>query len=66
MSSVAMTTAGSRRISPLGAMLIFVMALFIGILIWVYFVSKRAHPVFLDEHGRPVNAQESNGHAEHH
>ena len=34
--------------------LAFVSALFIGILIVVYFATKQAHPVMLDEHGRPV------------
>jgi len=34
-----------------------IMALFIGILITVYFVAKQANPVFLDEKGRPVQTQ---------
>jgi len=33
-----------------------VMAIFIGILIFVYIVTKRTHPIFLDEHGKPTNA----------
>jgi hypothetical protein len=31
-----------------------VIALFIGILVGVYFVARNANPVMLDEHGRPV------------
>jgi hypothetical protein len=34
--------------------LAFVSAIFIGILIFVYIVTKQANPVMLDEHGRPV------------
>jgi len=34
--------------------LMMVMALFIGILIFVWVVTKKANPVMLDEHGKPV------------
>lgn len=34
--------------------LVLVMALFIGILIFVWVATKRANPVLLDEHGRPL------------
>lgn len=34
--------------------LMLVMTLFIGILIFVWVVTKKANPVMLDEHGRPV------------
>jgi len=34
--------------------LMLVMALFITILIFVWVVTKRANPVMLDEHGRPI------------
>lgn len=37
--------------------LAFIMTLFIGILIAVYFVSKRANPILLDERGNPINAE---------
>lgn len=33
------------------------MLVFIGILIFAYVVTKRTHPIYLDEHGRPVNAE---------
>jgi hypothetical protein len=36
-----------------------VMALFIGILIVVYIITKQAHPILLDEHGRPIEASDS-------
>ena len=42
--------------SPLLYFLAMVMAVFIGILIFVYIVTKRTHPIFLDEHGKPTNA----------
>ena len=42
--------------SPLLYFLGLVMAIFIGILIFAYIVTKRTHPIFLDEHGKPTNA----------
>ena len=39
---------------PLLYFLAFVSALFIGILIFCYVVTKRAHPVFLDSQGHPT------------
>ena len=36
------------------ALLTCVMALFITILIVCYVIARRANPVFLDDHGRPV------------
>ena len=39
-----------------------VSALFIGILIVTYIVTKRANPIMLDEQGRPVTAGQSNSH----
>jgi hypothetical protein len=47
--------------SPLLYFLGVVMAIFIGILIFAYIVTKRTHPVFLDEHGNPTNAQPAQG-----
>ena len=32
----------------------FVVALFIGILIFTWIVAKQANPILLDEHGRPI------------
>jgi hypothetical protein len=43
--------------SPLLYFLGVVMVIFIGILIFAYIVTKRTHPIFLDEHGHPTNAQ---------
>ena len=39
------------------AMLGLIFALFIGILVTAYIVTKRANPVILDESGRPLNSQ---------
>ena len=43
---------------PRGALLLYVlaavMALFIGILIYVWIEAKKARPVMLDEQGRPL------------
>jgi hypothetical protein len=46
--------ASRKQGSPLLYFLIFISALFIGILIFCYIVTKRTNPVFLDEHGKPV------------
>ncbi len=43
--------------SPLAYFLMFISCLFIGILIFAYMVTKRTHPIYVDEQGRPVNAQ---------
>jgi len=43
--------------SPLVYFLAFVFCVFIGILVFVYMVTKRTHPIYVDEHGKPVNAQ---------
>ena len=54
------TTAATpprKQGSPLLYFLFFVMAVFIGILIVVYIITKRTHPIFLDEHGKPTNAE---------
>lgn len=31
--------------------------LFIGILVAVYFISKQANPILLDERGQPINVE---------
>lgn len=33
----------------------FVIALFLGLLLATYLVSRQADPIMLDEHGHPVN-----------
>jgi len=40
--------------SALAYLLVFVFALFIGILVAVYVITRRSNPVMLDEHGKPV------------
>jgi len=37
--------------------LAFVVILFLGILVAAYVVARSANPVFLDEHGHPINAE---------
>ena len=51
-----------RQSSVLLIALALVAALFIGILVMVYVVSKRANPVLLDEIGKPVNAESARDH----
>ncbi len=48
--------------APLLYFLVFVFVLFIGILIFCYAVTKRANPVFLDSHGKPVAAGVEHSH----
>jgi hypothetical protein len=51
------TPAGKRKQrSPLLYFLGFVFCLFIGILIFAYMVTKKAHPVYTDQQGNPTNA----------
>jgi len=58
MSTMSIATNPPRKqASPLVYFLGLVMALFIGILIFCYVITKRTNPVFLDEHGKPVNSQ---------
>lgn len=45
--------------SILQLLLSLIVVAFIGILLTVYLVARHANPVFLDEHGKPVNAQSS-------
>ena len=53
------TTSAPKRnsIPPLMYVLAFVFCLFIGILIFCYRVTEKAHPIYVDEHGNPTNAQ---------
>ena len=53
--------APRKQAAPLVYFLEFVFALFIGILIFCYIVTKRTNPVFVDVHGKPV--AESSGHS---
>jgi len=59
----ATKTSASRPRPPLLYFLGLVMAIFIGILVFAYVVTKRTNPVFLDQHGKPVTSQST--HAGH-
>ncbi len=50
------TTPQCKQSSALLYFLGFVTLVFIGILVFAYVVTRRSHPVYVDEHGRPVNA----------
>ena len=50
------TTLRPKQGSPLLYFLVFISLVFIGILVFAYVVTKRTNPIYLDEHGRPVNA----------
>lgn len=45
--------------SPLFYFLAFVFVLFVGILIFAYAVTRRTHPIYVDEHGQPTNQQDT-------
>jgi len=45
-----------NQASALAYLLVFVFALFIGILVVVYVITRRSNPVMLDEHGKPVSS----------
>ena len=57
MSETSIPVQPLRKHTPLSYLLIFVFALFVGILIMVYVITKRSNPIQLDEHGKPVNSQ---------
>lgn len=54
--------ATRKQGSPLAYFLVFISVLFIAILIFCYIVTKRANPVFLDGHGRPVTEGSQSSH----
>ena len=65
MSTLSVTSDTPRKKAvPLTYFLSATFVLFIGILIFCYAVTKRANPVFLDEHGKVVTSSDSN-HAGH-
>jgi hypothetical protein len=53
------------RMSPLAVVLILTSALFIGILGFAYVETKKANPIFLDEHGK-VKSSSTDQNAQHH
>jgi len=57
MNTTTSATPVRKQGSPLLYFLGLVMTIFIGILIFTYIVTKRTHPILLDEHGKPTNAQ---------
>ncbi len=59
MSTLAITSDSPRKkAAPLAYFLGVIFVLFIGILIFCYVVTKRANPVFLDEHGKVVTSSD--------
>lgn len=54
-------TIRQNQTSPLMYLLVVTFLIFIGILIFCYAVTKRTHPIYVDERGNPVNAE-----ADHH
>ncbi len=52
-----------KKPAPLVYFLGFVFVLFIAILVFCYIVTKRANPVMLDEHGKPVSTSSGDSHA---
>jgi hypothetical protein len=60
-NAISVQSPARKQGSPLLYFLAMVMALFIGILIFCYIVTKRTHPIFLDEHGKPTNALPASG-----
>ena len=66
MSAAAtIQTTARKQGSPLLYFLMFISCVFIGILIFAYMVTKRTHPIYVDEQGRPTNAQTTDQPVEH-
>ncbi len=45
----------SRRPPAIVVVWCLMSAMFIGILVFAYVVTKRTNPIYVDEHGRPLN-----------
>ena len=45
----------TRRPPAIVVVMWLMSAMFIGILVFAYVATKRANPIFIDEHGRPLN-----------
>ncbi len=54
----SLTLPRRKQTSALMYVLIFASLLFIGILIFTYTVTKKTNPIYVDEHGNPVNSSE--------
>ena len=54
--------ARRTQASPLLYFLVFVFALFMGILIFCYVVTKRSNPVLLDGQGKPLATSSEHSH----
>jgi preprotein translocase subunit SecG len=67
MSAMAMTSnlPAQRKPAFLTYFLGIVFVTFIGILIFVYVVTKHTNPVMLDQNGKPVAAEPAHDHAGH-
>ncbi len=66
MSTLAMASnLPNKKTVPLIYFLWIVSVLFIGILIFCYVVTKRANPILLDEHGKPVTSSPTQSHGGH-
>jgi len=67
MSAIAMASnlPDRKKTAFLTYFLGFVFALFIGILIFTYVVTKRTNPIMLDQNGKPVASQPTPTHAGH-
>jgi hypothetical protein len=65
MSTLAMASSlPGKKTAPLIYFLWAVSVLFIGILIFCYVVAKRANPILLDEHGKPVTSSPAHTHGQ--
>ena len=67
MSAIAVASSLPDKKKPafLTYFLGFVFTLFIGLLIFVYVVTKRTNPVMLDQYGKPVASEPAHDHAGH-
>ena len=53
------TVSKTRRPPAVVVVMWLMSVMFIGILVFAYVVTKKANPIYLDEHGRPVNQPSS-------
>ena len=57
MNTMPEYSPASRRVAPLTVVLGAVFVFFCAVLIFVFVSTRRANPVMLDQHGKPVSTQ---------
>ncbi len=60
--SIAVASTPKKRPAPVTYLLALIFIVFFGILIGAYVATKRANPIMLDLHGKPLDSQSQGSH----